>query len=798
MAIPVLSSAAKEKDDEPGKIPSAVREKLVELGLNGELESDQILHIESDLDANGHWGKRYLVATPERLVVISQQNGNGNQRELKVPILLKHDEEPELTIDLNLPLEKIESAEAKKMVGASSIEIFLKPNGNETPGMPLQMIEAVRASAAFDKTIEHTAHQIEHLRKHGVLEADVKSEETPWVRDVCPRCGRALPEGSQLCAFCSNKWMAMARLLSYLWPYKWLVAANLFSSLLAIALSFAPPFAIAFLTDHVFPNTTQIANGFVPLPLNYRYLWISIILILLAQVFSMVANIIHGRGVAVLGTRVLHDIRTQLYGHLQHLSIAYFDKREVGAIMTRVQNDVQMLQNFLLDGVESVIVSTLTVVIVLALMFSKSWELTLAVLIPVPFVVGATKHYWNGLMRLWRRVWRQNSILGARLADTLGGVRVVRAFAQEDREAKRFIDKSGQLRDATCAVEVKAANFYPVLGFVMGIGAPITWFVGGYEVLAGTLTLGGLVFFTMLLSRLYDPIQQLTRMINVLTRAMTSAERVFEVLDTKSEVQDMKNAITVPHLRGDVEFRHVSFGYDIHNEVLHDVNFSVKAGQMIGLVGHSGAGKSTLINLLMRFYDVTDGAILADGHDLREINHLDLRRQIGVVLQESYLFHGSIFENIAYAKPGATPAEVIEAAKAAYAHDFIVSFPDGYDSLVGERGMRLSGGERQRIAIARAILHNPRILVLDEATASVDTQTEQQIQLALENLTRGRTTIAIAHRLSTLRNADKLIVIEGGRISEEGSHDELMAAKGTFYNLVQAQQALNTIVTIGG
>jgi len=791
MSIPVLKSS-KEDDPTTGQMPAFVWDKLTQIGLNGELESDQILHIETDLDSNGHWGKRYLVATPTRLIVLSEEN-NNQQNGAKKILLLKRDEEPELSIDLDLPLEKIESAEAKKMVGASSIEVHLKSNNGAAP----HVIEAVRASAAFDKTLEHTAHQIEHLRQHGILGANPQSEEASWVRDVCPRCGRALPEGSNLCAFCSNKWMAMARLLSYLKPYVWLVVANLLSSLAAIALSFAPPFAIAYLTDHVLPNPKQILD-FIPTATDYRLLWIVILLMLAAQFFSMLANILHGRGVAVLGTGVLHDIRTQLYGHLQHLSISYFDKREVGSIMTRVQNDVQMLQNFLLDGVESLIVAALTVAIVLALMFSRSWHLALAVLIPVPFVIGATKHYWHGLMRLWRRVWHQNSILGARLADTLGGVRVVRAFAQEDREAQRFIGKSGQLRDATNLVEIKAANFYPVLGFIMGIGAPITWLVGGYEVLHGTLTLGGLVFFTMLLGRLYQPIQQLTRMINMLTRAMASAERVFEVLDTKSEVQDMKNAISVPRLRGDVEFRDVSFGYDIHNLVLHDVNFTVEAGQMVGLVGHSGAGKSTLINLLMRFYDVTEGAILVDGHDLREIRHVDLREQIGVVLQESYLFHGSIYDNISYAKPGAKPHEVMEAAKAAYAHDFIVGFPDGYDSLVGERGMRLSGGERQRIAIARAILHNPRILILDEATASVDTQTEQQIQLALENLIRGRTTIAIAHRLSTLRNADKLIVIDGGRVKEEGSHDELMAAKGTFYNLVEAQQALNTIVTIGG
>lgn len=791
MSIPVLKSS-KEDDPTTGQMPAFVKDKLTQIGLNGELDSDQILHIETDLDTKGHWGKRYLVATPTRLIVLSEEN-NHQQNGAKKLLLLKRDEEPELVIDLDLPLEKIESAQAKKMVGASSIEVHLKSNNGAAP----HMIEAVRASAAFDKTLEHTAHQIEHLRQHGVLGANPQSEDASWVRDVCPRCGRALPEGTNLCAFCSNKWMAMARLLSYLKPYIWLVIANLLSSLVAIALSFAPPFAIAYLTDHVLPNPKQILD-FVPTATDYRLLWIVILLMLTAQFFSMLANIIHGRGVAVLGTSVLHDIRTQLYGHLQHLSISYFDKREVGSIMTRVQNDVQMLQNFLLDGVESLIVATLTVVIVLALMFSRSWHLALAVLIPVPFVVASTKHYWHGLMRLWRRVWHQNSILGARLADTLGGVRVVRAFAQEDREAQRFIGKSGQLRDATNLVEIKAANFYPVLGFIMGIGAPITWLVGGYEVLQGTLSLGGLLFFTMLLGRLYEPIQQLTRMINMLTRAMASAERVFEVLDTKSEVQDMKNAVAVPQLRGDVQFRNVSFGYDIHNLVLHDVNFNVEAGQMIGLVGHSGAGKSTLINLLMRFYDVTEGGILVDGHDLREIRHVDLREQIGVVLQESYLFHGSIYDNISYAKPGAKPHEVMEAAKAAYAHDFIIGFPDGYDSLVGERGMRLSGGERQRIAIARAILHNPRILILDEATASVDTQTEQQIQLALENLIRGRTTIAIAHRLSTLRNADKLIVIDGGKVKEEGTHDELMAAQGTFYNLVNAQQALNTIVTIGG
>jgi len=467
-------------------------------------------------------------------------------------------------------------------------------------------------------------------------------------------------------------------------------------------------------------------------------------------------------------------------------------------VMSRVQNDVGMLQNFLLDGAENIIISALTILGVIILMFGRSPVLALVVLIPVPFVIFATTTYWRGLMKLWRRVWHQNSSLGARLADSLNGVRVVRAFAQEDREVERFSSKSGEVRDATMRVERKAAIFYPSLGFVMGLGGPLTWYVGGRQVIEGGLTYGGLALFTVLLTRLYEPVQQLTRLVNFTTRAMTAAERVFEILDTTPEIRERDNAVAMPHVEGRVEFRNVSFGYDKFRPVMHDVNLTVEPGEMIGLVGHSGAGKSTLINLLMRFYDVDDGAILVDGIDLRDIRRDDLRSQIGVVLQEPYLFHGSVFSNIAYGKPGASPGEVMAAAKAAFAHDFIVGFPDGYDTVVGERGTRLSGGERQRISIARAILHNPRILILDEATASVDTQTEGEIQKALANLIQGRTTFAIAHRLSTLRNANRLVVLDAGRIAETGTHDELMKARGTFYKLVEAQQSMNEIVAIGG
>ena len=372
--------------------------------------------------------------------------------------------------------------------------------------------------------------------------------------------------------------------------------------------------------------------------------------------------------------------------------------------------------------------------------------------------------------------------------DSVSGIRVVRAFGQQRSEVDRFADANVDTRDYETHAEMIWATYYPPLMFAVQLGTLIVWYVGGLNIIGGTMTFGTLVAFHAYLGMFYEPLRYISPLINWASRSMTAAERLFEVIDSQPEQLDDGNLKTMPNITGEVKFHNMTFGYDSHKPVLRDINLHVKPGEMIGLVGHSGAGKSTLINLICRFYTPDSGRLEIDGEDIKEIDLKDLRRQIGVVLQEPYLFSGTIAENIAYAHPDATMEDIITAAKAANAHEFIVKFPDGYDTEVGERGGRLSGGERQRISIARAILHNPRILILDEATSSVDVETEKKIQQAIDRLVQNRTTFAIAHRLSTLRNADRLFVIEKGKGVECGSHEELMAQKGIYYKLVETQR----------
>lgn len=485
------------------------------------------------------------------------------------------------------------------------------------------------------------------------------------------------------------------------------------------------------------------------------------------------------------------DLRNHTYKHLQQMSLDFYGSKRTGDLIARVSSDTDRICNFLsshlLDFVTDILMISLTSVILLRL---DPW-LALVALLPFPVIAWLTQRVRIRLRHGFARAGHAWSEMVSVLADAIPGVRVVKAFAQESREIQRFEDANRHVLESNVRINKLWSFFGPTVTLLTEIGLLLIWGYGAWQVSQQSMTVGKLTLFITYISRFYVRLDSMSRMLANTQRAAAAAFRVFELLDQRPSVMESKNPVDPGRIRGEVELRGVRFRYS-NREVIRGVDFTIQPGELIGLVGPSGSGKSTLVNLVCRFYDVTEGAILIDGHDIRDFPIEKFRSNIGIVLQEPYLFFGTIAENIAYGRPTASPAEIIAAARAANAHQFISRLPDGYDSLVGERGHGLSGGERQRISIARAILTDPRLLILDEATSAVDNETEREIQAALDNLVKGRTTIAIAHRLSTLRNADRIVVMENGVIVEVGKHDELLELGGVYARLHHAQLELTS------
>ena len=754
-----LKAAVPPRTDDYALRPAPPAHEARENEAGHESHGELRLSLAGDVAKNGGFGERWLAVDNRHLRVLTP--GEAGQT---------------AHVDLDVPLSEIAEAKTDSQVGVGALLLTMKSGETReairyTLGMAPRFSVAARAIEAYLKDEEPSAYLLQGLEKK-----------------VCPKCGDPLPDDTSVCPKCVDKRATLARLMRYAVPYRAQAVLVTILMLAATYLTLLPLYFQKWLTDEVLV-THQHEN------------WIGWLVgaFIAANLAGVGLTIWRGRVAAWMSNHMVYTLRTQAYNQLQKLSLAYYDKRQTGSLLARVTQDVNELQNFLVDGIQLFLVNTLTIVGVFVILLRSNWQLTLLVLIPVPITIYLTRMIWKVLWSKLQRLWHLRSGLSGSISAALSGVRVVKAFAQESREAKSFNDKAYNLFDAGIVVEQAWATYFPIIGFITTIGVYIIWYVGGVQVFNNPskthgMTLGTLGLFISSVFMLLGPLQAMTRIADWLSRSTASAERVFEVIDAEPDIQDTPTAVAIPVIDGHVQLKSVHFSYDKNSDVLDDVSIDVQPGEMIGLVGHSGAGKSTIINLLSRFYDVKDGQILIDGVDIREIKTDDLRRQIGVVLQEPFLFPGTIAGNISYAKPDATPAEIMRAAKAANAHDFIMRFPDGYDTYVGERGARLSGGERQRLSIARAILHDPRILILDEATASVDTETEKQIQEAIGRLIQGRTTFAIAHRLSTLRNASRLMVMEKGKMVEMGTHDELLAMpEGVFKKLVDMQQEVNKL-----
>lgn len=602
-------------------------------------------------------------------------------------------------------------------------------------------------------------------------------EEEP----TCATCGGPLVPGTRVCPKCMNKAAALKRLLSVSLAHSKTFAIGIAVIIAASAVSMAGPYFQKLLVN----SSLQPPEGQAP---SVPMFLLGIAGLLLVLVGGEGLGIVKGRIMARVSSEIAADLRKLVYERIQSLSLGFLTSQRAGDIMNRITSDTERIRNLVQELATTAIFQLIILVSASVLLFSADWRLAFVVLLPAPLVAYLQRYIWKSVLwKLFRKQWRVYDKANSFLHDVLSGIRVVKAFGKEEREVKRFRQYNGEFAAATIQTEKVFSILAPISNYLIQMGQYLVLLIGCGMILNKDMTLGELVQFSGYAAMIYGPITWLMFMPRWVSNAIISIDRIFSVIDEQPEVMDSESSVKHA-IRGTITFRNVYFGYKSYEPVLKDMNFEVKPGEMIGLVGHSGSGKSTLINLVSRFYDVNEGEILIDGVNIRRIEQAHLRSQIGVVLQETFLFGGTILDNIRYSKPDATYEEVLEAAKIANAHDFILRLPDGYDTRLEENGSNLSGGERQRLAIARAVLNDPRILILDEATASLDIDTETAIQEALQRVTRNRTTLAIAHRLSTLRHADRLIVLDKGKIAEIGTHAELVARKGIYYNLITAQR----------
>ena len=717
--------------------------------------------VKADLDGDGCYYDVYIAFDGEKLYLLS-----GYDR------LQKRGRHYDAGFDFKdfaeYPVKDIESLTVDRYTYASRLMAKFS-DGKDVP--------LARFSAGFGEKFGQFCRRFECLKK-GEMPDDSALEDKHL---YCPKCGEKYPDPNRrFCPHCTKKSGLLGRLLSLFGEFKKQMLIILALIWLAVGLELvAPYFGTKLLYDDVLTEGGSL----------YGQVLFVILCMAAFSFVSMIFRMVSGIILSRVTPQVIHKLRVRIFCAMQNLSLSFFTNKQTGSLMGRVDNDSFDVYGFIVDVAPQFLSNVVKVIGLVVLMLSINPILSACMFGVVLVVIGIEFVWFRGQKRMWRGRDIARRGVNAVLSDAVGGHRVVKAFAREGQEITRFGGKNDALYDAEYNRDRRSAHFFPIQEGLYSVFTGLIYCLGVYFVLNGMLQFGGLTLLISYFGIIWGPMYFFMYMGNDWARCMDAVSRMFEILDSEPEVKDPKEPACVPggELKGDIEFKNVSFEYEAGRPILKNLSFKTEAGHFTGLVGKTGAGKSTIINLISRMYDVTGGEITIDGIPVKKIAFETLRKSIGVVSQETYLFMGSIADNIRYARPAASMEEVIEAAKNAGAHDFIMKLPDAYDTLTGSGGVSLSGGEKQRISIARALIQKPSILILDEATAAMDTATERKIQNAIDRLKEGRTIIAIAHRLSTLRDADKLCVIEHGELKEQGTHDELIRKKGKYYDLYKLQ-----------
>lgn len=748
----------KRYTDQPTELPRDLRDKIEKHWHNQPIQ----LYAVADIDASLKLATTWVALGPNNLAVVRKNYP---------------DEEP---ID-SFEISRIEAIKESPGLSCTILTIF------GTSGKP--PLAVLRYTHRQRHAMENIKFIIEERIKGNVVEHTKQPDEA--YRDSVTHSIREAQA-----SVAANKLAVVWRLVSYLKPYRKRLTFGMVAATLMTAFSLLPAYFTGYVIDKVIK---PFQNGEFDFQTAMRISWLIIGGLAVTYIVRALTLWIRYHKMSVLGELVAGDLRRDVYEHMQKLSLNFFSKKQTGSLISRVSNDSDRLWDFIAFGVVEVSLSVIMLIGLGAVLISLDWQLGLIMTVPIPLFIWIVFIHGSRMQRLFISAWRKWSNMTSVLSDTIPGIRVVKAFNQEQREKERFDDRNNDCVTHFNHIHDVWTKFWPLLMVCFQTITLLVWVIALPRVFGRgpDLTVGIFVTFLLYMGMYLQPIETIGLMARMLNRATSSAHRIFEVLDTKPEITDIIEPVKLEPLQGRVTFENVTFAYDGIRQIIKGISIDVKPGEMIGLVGPSGAGKTTITNLIVRFYEASGGRILIDGVPINELDTGHYRRQVGIVLQDPYLFHGTVLDNILYSEPDAGFDRVIEAAKTANAHDFICKLPHGYDTIIGERGHTLSGGERQRVSIARAILSNPRILILDEATSSVDTETERKIQEALDRLIKGRTVFAIAHRLSTLRKATRLIVIEDGRITEEGTHIELLSnPEGTYTKLQRMQQELHEMCAV--